>query len=216
MRDSIVYGLIITGLAVMMVSTATAQSADDPQTAETGKSVNAGTVENYDVSVTTSTDDWSGLYGQIQTEKTLESSNSMFYKWTAGNPDSMKYVYAVTSGNGAPSSSVQAVSDPSTVVTGDGGADSASNTYSTNRDFTGLGYDGSPLNTKSVQTFDSSGSGAWTTYLLNDGSGNPVFAAEANADSDSFNGNSVDYQMLLPSGSSMNTGSTYDFYVELE
>ena len=128
----------------------------------------------------------------------------------------MEYVYAVISGNSAPGSGVTAVtadSDVNTVIpTDDGGADAATATYNETRNFDGLGQS---LSTRSVQTYDSSGDGVWTTFLLNDGSDNPVYAAAANSNGDGFNGNSVDYQMLLPAGSDMGS-PTYDFYVELK
>ena len=212
MKKSLLLGLIISGLAVMMVSSATAQSSDDPVSTGDGTSVTGGEVAQQDVGVTTTTNDWAGLFGQITTGKVLESSGGTFFEWSAAEPSSMKYVYAVTDGT-APDSSITAESDPSNLITSDGGADSADNTYSSTSDFDGLGFDNG-ISTSSVQTFDSEGNGSWTTFLLNDGGDNPVFAAEANANSDGFNGNSVDYQMLLPDQDG--SGTNYDFYVELE
>lgn len=211
MKKSLITGLVITGLAVMMVSSVTAQSANDAVSANNGTNVTGGDVIQQDVGITTDTDDWAGLFGQITTGKKLESSGGTFFEWSAAEPSSMKYVYAVISGTGAPDSSLTSTSNPSSLISSDGGADSADNTYSLSSTFEGLELS---LSTSAVQTFNSGGTETWTTFLLDDGAGNPVFAAEATPNGDGFNGNSVDYQMLLPDQDG--SGTAYDFYVELE
>jgi hypothetical protein len=211
MRKSMIMGLLIAGLGIMMVSSVTAQSTDDPISASNDTSVTGGEVQQQDLQITTETNDWSGLFGQITSGKKLESSGGTFFEWSAADPGSMKYVYAVASGTDAPDSNVVSTSNPGNLISSDGGVDSADNTFSQSLTFDGLGKS---ISTSAVETFDSSGSKAWATFLLDDGSGNPVYAAEAVASGDGFNGNSVDYQMLLPDQDS--GGSTYDFYVELE
>lgn len=211
MKKSLITGLLALGLTVMMVSSVTAQSADNAVSASNGTSVTGGEVVQQDVGVTTKTDDWAGLFGQIETGKVLETSGGKFFEWSAAEPSSMQYVYAVTTGDTPDATSLSSTSNPSNLISSDGGADSADNTYSTDREFDGLG---TTINTRSVKTFDSNGDSSWTTFLLSDGNSNPVFAAKASANSDAFNGDSVDYQMLLPDQDGQ--GTSYDFYVELE
>ena len=83
--------LLIAALVPGFCGSVSAQSANDAQAASTGQSVTAGDVQQQDVSVTTSTDDWSGLYGQITTSKNWKAQavHSMNGQLQALNPWNM-------------------------------------------------------------------------------------------------------------------------------
>lgn len=222
-RRKLVSLLVLAGATIMLTSMVTSQSAAGTVTTGPGENdtvtnsntvtAQGGNVTNANVTVDSITQKWSAFYGQLTaTERLSDASGNNFYQWTVDNPTATgSNVYAVPSGNGAPStSSLATVSSPDTFLGGqfDSGADSASNTF--NRTGT---IDG--VSTEVADTFVSdSPSDTFTSGLADDGAGNPVYLAEVQQDATGFDNNAHDFQLLVGVGEST-ANKDFDFYAKI-
>lgn len=188
-------------------------------TANTGNSesvnVQAGAVSEVDVSTDSLTQKWAGFFGEVSGNKVLGDGTKNFYQWTSNNFADSKVV-AIPSGDTAPSS-ISSVSDPNSFLGSEfnSGTDSADNTFTKTGDITLTGNTAS--NTALVETFNSTGSEEFQTYLAENGdaSNQPVYIANSTAQQQAFDGStSVNYQMLVGVGESSDE-KAFDFYLEL-
>lgn len=160
---------------------------------------------------------WAGFFGNISGTFFLsDASTNLFYQWTVGSMTGA-VVYAANStisdwstGNVGP---LLAANVPSWINTAT--TSGFNNTFSANETFTSAGYSGADQieNVSYVTTFNSSGTaGDLKTYALYaTAESATIWAGKVVDDTSGFNGNSVDYQILLPA----QTGTTYTFYTEL-
>lgn len=210
-------------------SGAQTESVGNNQTATTqgaeNVSINAGATVSVDLSQNSLTDKWAGFYGTISGSRVLGDGSANLYTWTANQLSDAKVV-TIPKSNPVPTS-VSGVSDPNSFLdTYDGDAEfnngtaNASTTYNLTDGTDPLGS-GSTTSTSAVNTYNSTGQtdDRFTTYLYGDGSGNPVYVAEGTSETtDSFNSDSVNYQMLLGVGENPDGTAgteTFSFYLEL-
>lgn len=215
-------GLILATYSVAAAPTGASTSTSNANaTASTSGSdsvaIEAGAVSQVDVSSDSLTEKWSGFYGAISGNKILGDGSSNFYEWTSSDPTGAK-VITVPTGNSAPSA-INAVSNPNTFL-GSGfnnadHSDTANKTFNRTEEVT---FDGTATATAAIDTYNSTGQsdGNFTTFLAenSDDTGQPVYIAEGTGSETGFNGNTVDYQMLVGVGESASS-KTFDFYLEL-
>ena len=217
--------LVLAGAAILLTSTASSQSGTTITTGEGENFTQSGTgtataqggnVTNLNISQISTTSKWSAFYGQLTaTERLSDASGNNFYKWTVDSPTATgSWVYAVPNGNGAPTS-LSNISDVNTFFSGltgsfTSGADKASATFNSTQDMDGV-------TSAPVANTYVAGSGPSTSFssgIVQDGSGNPVYLAEVQQDSTGFNGNANDFQLLAGVGESTTTKS-FDFYAKI-
>ncbi|MFH1211687.1 MAG: hypothetical protein V1659_02040 [Candidatus Woesearchaeota archaeon] len=168
-----------------------------------------GNITEVNVSGNQITSKWAGFFGVISGGIELaDASNNKFYEWTVSD---------VT--NAVVFASEDTVSDWGSVAAGDtanmpanvktAAADNYTNTFNE----TGA-FNSSTLNVGSVpyaKTWQSGTQGTLKTYYLLDGS-DIICAGLADDGATGFNGDTVDYQILIPG---MGVKSTWYFYMEL-
>jgi len=215
--------LVLAGATIMLTSMVTSQSAagsvttgngeNDSVTTDNTVTAQGGNVTSADINVDSITQKWSAYYGQLTaTERLSDAAGNNFYQWTVDNPTaSGSWVYAVPSGNGAPSSgSFVSVSNPDSFLGSEfnSGADSANNTFNKTDTLDGV-------STAAADTFVSgSPDNTFTSGLADDGSSNPVYLAEVQQDASGFDGNAHDFQLLVGVGESTAT-QDFDFYAKI-
>lgn len=225
-RRKLVSLLVLAGATIMLTSMVTSQTAagsvstgsgeNDTVTNSNTVTAQGGNVTNANVTIDSITNKWSAFYGQLtSTERLSDASGNNFYQWTVDNPTaSGSNVYAVPSGQGAPSSaSLGAVSNPDTFLGAEfnSGADSASNTFNETRTL-------DSVSTAAADTFVSdSPSDTFTSGLANDTTNtanSSVYLAEVQQDSTGFDGNTHDFQLLVGVGEST-ANKDFDFYAKI-
>jgi len=188
------------------------------QTAASGDgdgAVDGGAVDSENLTNDRTTNRWAGFYGTLDQTVSL-SDGSTFYQWTAGEVTGAAILAARTGssfsgdeGNlAAPNDVSQLDNVPTT------GTEKVSNTYT---DGTGQPTDLSAEATNSTLVNDGSAD-EFKNYLFNStaGTGNsPVFAAEAKDDATAFNGETVNYQLLVGTPNE-GTGVSFDFYAKIQ
>ena len=195
-------------------STSVGTSETGTATSATSVGVDGGNVTYVDVSSNVITSRWAGFYGNVSGSLLLaDASSHNFYQWTVGSMTGA-VVYAASgaisdwgTGNIVPLDNANAPAYVNGAYT-----DNFTNTFSATETFTSSGYAGIN-NVPYVTTFNSTGvAGNLKTYALYATSETAqVWAGKVVDDADGFNGNSADYQILLPA----QTGTTYSFYLEL-
>jgi hypothetical protein len=232
LKETILFAAILAGMAFSGMaqneptgaSTTTGPNNLTANTGETGNvSVAAGRVLSVDVSTDSLTDKWAGFFGTVSGNTVLGDGANNLYQWTANNFANSKVV--VTPRGEPVPGSVSTVNNPNTFLDnfyGAGefstGAANASGTFNLSRTADPLG--GGTISTAAVETFNSSGirDDRFTTFLYDNddvGSDSPVYVANATSQtSDSFNSDSVNYQMLVGVGESASS-QTFSFYLEL-
>ena len=176
-------------------------------------SVISGNVTEANLTAVMSTYRWAGLFGTVSGTIVLaDSSNNFFYNWTGAKG---VLVYASTANSITWSSLADATNaDMPAWLTTAGAVDNYTST------FTGAAENiGSLIFTTLTSDYAApypTGSG-WRTYSLTDGT-NLVWAAKVVEDTAAYNGQTVDYELLLPEDGTANdaTASTYYLWVELK
>lgn len=209
--------LALVAAAPTGASTAAGASETGTSTSSTTVNIDGGNVTYVDVSSNVVTGRWAGFFGNVSANLILsDASANNFYQWTIGSMDGA-VVYAAnasvsdwTTGNIGPLSNANAPAWVQGAVT-----DNFTQTFAATEAFTSSGYSGGSeiAAVPYVTTYNSSGvAGNLKTYALyaTAESAN-IWAGKVVDDADGFNGNSVDYQVLLPA----QTGTTYSFYLEL-
>lgn len=217
--------LIVVVLSFSMVLAASTTGADTTVGAsESGSSSTVTTVDQdsgnltyVEVTSETINTDWAGFFGNISGSFLLsDSSANNYYQWTVTSMAGA-VVYAAntsiadwTTGNVGP---LLAANVPSWV--NNNGLSGFNNTFTANETFSSAGYSGGNeiASVPYVTTFNGSGvAGDLKTYALYATSESAtIWAGKVVDDASGFNGNTVDYQILLPAQS----GTTYTFYTEL-
>ncbi len=191
-------------------STTTGASTTGSATSSTQVSATGGNITYVNVSSNVITGRWAGFYGNVSGNLLLaDASANNFYQWTVGSMDGAVVYAANTTISDWTLSALDNAHAPSWVngsVT-----DSFTNTFSATEEFNSSSL--TVASTPYVTTYNSTGvAGNLKTYALyatNDDAN--VWAGKVVDDANAFNGDSVDYQILLPA----QTGTTYNFYLEL-
>lgn len=198
-----------TGMAAAQTE-ATASGGDN--------SVAGGNTSNTNLTANRDTTDWAGFYGTLDQTVSL-SDGSTFYQWTAGEVAGAAILAAPTSGSfSGDEANLEAPSDVSSLNNvPTTGAEKVSNTYT---ESAGQPSDLSAAATNSTTVSGGSGTGDdFKNYLFNstaDNGNNPVFAAEAKDGATAFNGDTVDYQLLVGSDGGGDGSVSFNFYAKIK
>jgi len=185
-----------------------------PATA-TSVNANGGNVQEVNVTGYTITDKWAGFFGQVAGSVELgDSAGHIFYKWTVNDPTG-SVVYAAVNDSNVDWTNISALYGndpiiPSFLTTG---ADSFNKTFTQSGSIT-VGT--TAINANYTTTYENGSPGTdFQTYALKDGSNNDmIFAAKAVNNTVGFNGNAVDYQVLVGLTSQTSSVPVY-FYLQL-
>jgi hypothetical protein len=227
------FGLLAVGV--------TAQTASDPvdgakannqtgnqsaQTTDSGQAtIEAGKTAEVRIEQDALTTKWAGFYGNISANRVLGSASDNLYKWTGDNNIGQAKVLAQPSGAATPiPNNLEAVTDPNTYLNGyksgefDSGTAQADNTFTETEDLSIYGTTVA-AGTSAVDLYNQSGQEdeSFTTFLANnadEGSNAPVFVAEGAGAREGFEGESLNYQMLVGVGQTA-SDETFDFYLSL-
>ncbi len=190
--------------------------------ADAGSDVSyGGNITEINLSATTQTGKWQGYYGNVTEMVTLrDGSGKAMFNWTATavasgeaiatTNDSADWGKTLDNSTGAMINSSWSFGED---------ADNAKNTFSDGAQTVTI--NGKYLETARAQTYNSTGGLTWNTAAaigLLDGNGTAkadfLFAGIISANSESYKGTTVDFQMIVPT--TKGGGSdTYYFYVEL-
>ena len=217
--------LAILMLAVLVLSFSLAVAApsgasttagtSETGTATSSSSLNAdgGNVTYVDVSSNVITSRWAGFYGNVSGNLLLaDASANNFYQWTVGSMDGAVVYAASGSVSDWSSTNIVPLTNANAPAWVQGAAtDNFTNTFSATESFSSSSL--TIASTPYVTTYNSTGvAGNLKTYALYATAETAhVWAGKVVDDANGFNGNSVDYQILLPA----QTGTTYNFYLEL-
>jgi len=180
-----------------------------------------GTINNLNLSTNTQTSHWQGYYGSVSGQISLASGSSTFYSWSL---DSVRGELYATSNSGTPdwadvscASPAQASSADSNVFGTTPSSDSIADTY-VGGTHSAFDVGVSAFSSDSCLTLDTGGS--FENVLLNDGSAGAassmLYVSLLEEDQQLFNGETGDYELLVPEDQSGNSDSTaYYFWVEL-
>lgn len=234
MKRNLLISIVVFSLIMITAGAAQTETAEGAQaTAESGNqtantdarenvTVKAGAVANVTVDQSSLTDKWAGFYGSIEASRVLGSSSGNLYTWTASTLSDSKVLAAPLSAS--PPTNLQGVGNPNNFLDNFYGPDefstgvaNASGTFETNETIDILGQTG--LETRTVDTYGDSGSSnsQFTTFLFDngaEGSDSPVFVAEGNDDVTGFEGETLNYQMLVGVGETADQQG-YSFYLAL-
>ena len=179
-------------------------------TAGTSIDIVGGNVTGVNVTTTSITGRWAGFFGNITGGIALGDGTSSFYEWTVSDvTDSVVYVSNGTVSNwGLVAASAGDM--PSYINTA--AADNYSNTFTATENFNSSSIT-NIASTPYTQTWSSGSQGSLKTYSLKDADDSDlVWAGKAINDDTGFNGETVDYQVLVPADAAV---VTYTFYLEL-
>ncbi len=151
---------------------------------------------------------WTGFYGEISGNVSLEdASNNVFYHWAVTDVTNST-VYASNETISSWSLSAAAAGDmPSNLQ--EEAPDNFASTFDQTEEFSTNSF--TVPATPYAKTWSDGSEGNLKTYALKSGNA-VVFAGMAIADEASFNGGTVDYQILA---AGFDSGVTYNFYLEL-
>ncbi len=188
-----------------------AESSYDDSGATGSTSVTAGGTAQADVQSVSSTSRWAGFYGSITGKIVLADASSNWFKnWTVSSVNGA-LVYGSTANNADFSTLAAAhVADEPAFLTTSGAADNFALTFNANETAT---FNSQSINANYTLTYNNAGTETFKTYALKDGSSNLIWAALAQDDATGYNGNTIDYQLLVPVDGT--TATTYYFYLEL-
>ncbi|MGM5480849.1 MAG: hypothetical protein ACQESE_00395 [Nanobdellota archaeon] len=193
-------------------STTEGASEQATGTSSTTVDTEGGNVTYVDVSGTSITGRWAGFFGNISGNIMLgDSSDNQFFQWTVSDLTGA-VVYAAnttvtdwTQANFDPASNAVMPSYVQGSLT-----DNFTNTFTASEEFSSSSL--TVADVPFATTWNSTGVGNLKTYALQSIADNAlVFGGLAVDDTDGFNGNSVDYQILVPA----ETTTSYSFYLEL-
>ncbi len=189
-----------------------------PESTASSLNISGGQVQEVNVSGYTITNKWAGFFGQVSGDIRLgDSAGNIFYQWTVNDPTGA-VVYAVTNGTVSDWSDTNIAplygSDtilPSFLTSG---ADSFNNTFTSQETFTSNSLTINNVNYTTTWESGTQGSNFKTYALKASTEGLMVWAAKAVSDTTGFNGNAVDYQVLVGLTSQTQQVPVY-FYLEL-
>ena len=183
-------------------------------TTEPGESrIESGNVVQMSLMVPgSSTDQWTGVYGNITSEYIVGKSRSPFFSWEFLEA---RYVYASRNGLDFQaewrSRNKQDIRDSFPFL--ENSTESVDETFNTSHSLDS-NFQNKTFDTVAARTFNSTGRPYWNTMYLSDGNAG-FFAGEVDQGT-SFNGEYADYQMILPEDGSESGGTEYGIYLELE
>lgn len=185
----------------------------------------SGIPTNISLQINSTTLHWQGFYGNVTGSIALAYGNSTLRSWNISSV--FGQVYACTSQNidfSALNSTAVNLSDIDSAFTFLSGADDSAA-------ITGVADSNSQINISYFTLYqstrpvifsrDKAGSPLWQQIILSQGAspqkGDLVFAGIIRDDQQSFNGQSADFQIVVPTSGILNsTGESYYFYGEIQ
>ncbi len=170
-----------------------------------------GNITEVNVSGEQITSRWTGFYGEVSGNVSLEdANNNVFYYWSVSDVTNAT-VYAANETVSSWSLSAAAAGDmPDNLQ--ETAPDNFANTFGSTEEFksASMTVGATPF----ASTWSDGSAGNLKTYALKDGDNALIFAGKAIADESSFKGggDTVDYQILA---AGYESGVTYNFYLEL-
>ena len=205
-------GLLLAPIAIAnptgaetSVGAAVNGSGTDSETA----TIAGGEIREVNITGTSITGKWAGFWGTISGGIILsDDASNNFFEWTVTDVTDA-YVFAALGGTTDFTGMAALTSIPGFV---DGSAsDDFVNTFNQSLSFQTESI--SIASVPATYTLQDTSSEQLPTFALQDGANTPIFAARALQGADSFQGETVDYQMLVPADGV--GGATYNFYLEL-
>ncbi|RME31954.1 hypothetical protein D6789_01085 [Candidatus Woesearchaeota archaeon] len=181
-------------------------------------SLESGNISEASLESNMSTYRWTGLYGNVTGNIVLGDSNSnQLFAWTAQGRVVYASELATINWANLADADWAATETDYTFLNVSGSADDYNNTFAGAAEnigsliFTTL--------TSDYATTLSSGSTTWKTYSLTDASGGTdiIFAGRVVQSGTTYNGETADFQMILPEDGTANdnTPTTFNLWVEL-
>jgi len=173
-----------------------------------------GNITPMNISGDAQTDAWQGFYGEITGQIILgDNSCDKMYDWSLVNLSGEVYL-SVNNAVAWAAIAGQQVCTVDEGLTGTG-SDRVNRTF-TNNTLAGWDVGGTPIN-GACQTYtyvnNASQNVSFEEIILNDGTTQYIYATKINADTAGFDGNTHDYQIIVPDNTSTQT-TTYYVYVE--
>ncbi|WP_414838024.1 hypothetical protein ACK3SF_01330 [Candidatus Nanosalina sp. VS9-1] len=210
--------ILAAGAAAAQDNTPAGTTIDEGQTLdeyfnsqEQSVDLDGGNVTAANLSAEQSTDSWAGLYGNATGSLVLGTgdSGSVLYNWDA----SAENVFASSASVTWTNLTNGTAEDVDSYYSFLSGSDNAVNTFTSGN--TTITLDGEDYKGETAMTNNDAGSGAWSTVALLDNSSekNPVFTGIVGEDATAFNGDSADYQLILPAED--DSVNSFNMYLEL-
>lgn len=198
-------------------TTATEGSSTNPcPTNSTAVNTEGGKITEVDLAADSYTERWAGFYGNVTGTISLGSGSADLYQWTWSPADEGE-VIASTDGSGITWASLVngAYSDVDTQWGFSTGSDKAEYAFTCSDTFT-IGdktMTGAPAAT-------TLGTSAYKTGIVKDNTtvtakADLLFVVNIDDDGTTFNGETHDFQMIVPTNSAVGASENYYFYVEL-
>jgi len=178
-------------------------------TASTSVNTYGGNITEVNVSGYSQTGRWAGFWGEVSGGIRLSDGTNSFYEWTVTDVTGAVVYAADAAVSNWGSIAAAGISDLPGYLTA-GATDNFTNTFNT----TGKTFTSASLSISNVpytNTYSGGSAGNLETYALKDGT-TLIWAGKALSNEASFDGGTVDYQLLVPANT---TQQTYNFYLEL-
>lgn len=193
-----------------------AMGAAQVQDAEQSNEVTGGDVVEQDVDVDRETAHWAGFFGNLDSTVTLsDDEDNLFYEWT-GEDLAGSAVYGVVSEHGVESEDIDSVEavDSESIEDLEGvpteGVDSIANTYDADE----LDQPEDDVAGADTANLETEAEFANFLYADNDTDNNPIFTAETEDQSVSYDGDTeVDFELMA--GQEDLDDEQIDFYAEI-
>ncbi len=193
------------------------------QSPAVGFTFEGGNISEVNISHTTQSSLWQGVYGSISAFFVLQdASGNTFYNWSLSNITSGEVYFtrynAIDFGNIVdPTTSFVSFVQSTLGIANTTYADNLTQTFTDgSHSAFAVGSTSIASPTPRVLTYNSTGAGIFETIFLREGGFNrDAYASLINADKTGFNGKVVDFQALLPMNAS-EIVSTYYVYAEIQ
>jgi len=176
-----------------------------------------GNVTNLNLSGNMSTDKWAGFWGNVSGGIVLSSGTNIFYSW-AWTPAMGGEVCAIAAPSGFSWTGIQAITAAAVNSVWNFGAatDNATNTYKINT--CAVNVAGTAVTNTAGNT---TGVGGFTTCAVADQAvpttkADLAFCVNITQNGNLFNGQPGNYELLVPTNSTLGSTETYYFWVELD
>lgn len=197
-------------------TTATEGSSTNPcPTNSTAVNTEGGKITEVDLAADSYTERWAGFYGDVTGTISLGDGSADLYQWN-WTPASEGEVIASTASSGLTWASLVngAKADVDNLWGFSSGSDQAVDAFGSTDTFT-IG-DQTMANAPATQTL---GSSAYKTAIVNDGANESktdfLFVVNIINDGTTFNGETHDFEMIVPTNGAIDETENYYFYVEL-
>lgn len=184
------------------------------------QTANAGNVTQLDIDQVKITQIWQGFYGNISGTITLDNAdNDTFYDWSMATISGEIFatrtaVSSWSSVNCSTSAELQA-EETSLGITNTW-SDSINETFDSTSHPDFFVASRNMTTCYSTQAYNSGGTGEFWNVMLNTDATNVVYTTIISDDGDGFNGDSWDFELLVPTNYSASGVATYYFYAELD